>query len=213
MFLYRRHPDYSIPVQNNRLEGVDKVQTKDVEHKSQKNKSHLIWGLVFGILFGFLLQKGGVTKYDVIIGQLLLSDFTVLKIMLSAVLTGMIGIYLMKNLGWVELYPKSGSVGSNIIGGLIFGVGFALLGYCPGTIAGAIGNGYLDALVGGLAGIVIGSGIFAALYPRLKSGILKKGDFGNITLPQLFKVNEWVVVIPIAVLILLLLIWLEHAGL
>ncbi len=192
---------------------MDKVQTKDVEHKSQKNKSHLIWGLVFGILFGFLLQKGGVTKYDVIIGQLLLSDFTVLKIMLSAVLTGMIGIYLMKNLGWVELYPKSGSVGSNIIGGLIFGVGFALLGYCPGTIAGAIGNGYLDALVGGLAGIVIGSGIFAALYPRLKSGILKKGDFGNITLPQLFKVNEWVVVIPIAVLILLLLIWLEHAGL
>jgi len=60
----------------------------------------------------------------VIIGQLLLSDFTVLKIMLSAVLTGMIGIYLMKTLGWIKLNLKSGSMGSNIIGGLIFGVGF-----------------------------------------------------------------------------------------
>ncbi|MGD1076509.1 MAG: YeeE/YedE thiosulfate transporter family protein [Thermodesulfovibrionales bacterium] len=189
------------------------MQTKDAENKSQKDKSRRIWGLVFGILFGFLLQKGGATKYDVIIGQLLLSDFTVLKIMLSAVLTGMIGIYLMKALGWVELYPKSGSMGSNIIGGLIFGVGFAVLGYCPGTIAGAIGNGYLDAMVGGLAGILIGTGIFAALSPWLKRGILKKGDFGNVTLPQLFKVNDWVVVVPIAVLILLLLIWMERVGL
>jgi len=213
MFFYWRHSDYSIPLQSNRLEGVGNMQTKDAENKSQKDKSRRIWGLVFGILFGFLLQKGGATKYDVIIGQLLLSDFTVLKIMLSAVLTGMIGIYLMKALGWVELYPKSGSMGGNIIGGLIFGVGFALLGYCPGTIVGAIGNGYLDALVGGLAGILIGTAIFAALYPRLKSGILKKGDFGNVTLPQLFKVNDWVVVVPIAVLILLLLIWMERVGL
>ena len=118
----------------------------------------------------------------------------------------------MKTLGWVELNPKSGSMGSNITGGLIFGVGFGVLGYCPGTIAGAIGNGYLDALVGGFAGILIGTGIFAALYPRLK-GILKKGDFGNMTLPQLFNVNEWVVVVPVAVLIFLLLIWLERVGL
>jgi hypothetical protein len=189
------------------------MQIKESENKSNKDKSPLIWGLVFGILFGFLLQKGGATKYDVIIGQLLLSDFTVLKIMLSAVLTGMIGIYLMKTLGWVELNPKSGSMGINIIGGLIFGVGFAVLGYCPGTIVGAIGNGYLDALVGGLAGILIGTGIFAALYSRLKTGILKKGDFGNMTLPQLFKVNDWVVVVPVAVLIFLLLIWLERVGL
>jgi hypothetical protein len=189
------------------------MRTEAAENKSKKDNSPLIWGLVFGILFGFLLQKGGATTYDVIIGQLLLSDFTVLKIMLSAVLTGMIGIYLMKTLGWVELNPKSGSMGSNITGGLIFGVGFGVLGYCPGTIAGAIGNGYLDALVGGFSGILIGTGIFAALYPRLKGGILKKGDFGNMTLPQLFNVNEWVVVVPVAVLIFLLLIWLERVGL
>lgn len=187
--------------------------TNEAGKQVRKDRSPLAWGLAFGIVFGFLLHKGGATKYDVIIGQLLLTDFTVVKIMLSAVLTGMIGIHAMKTLGWVELYPKSGSVGKSVVGGLIFGIGFAVLGYCPGTIAGAIGNGYLDALVGGLAGILIGAGLFAALYPRLSQGILSKGDFGDVTLPRLLKVNEWIVVIPVAVLILVLLYRLERAGL
>lgn len=179
----------------------------------KKSTSSLLWGLAVGIVFGFLLQKGGATDYDVIVGQLLLTDFTVLKIMLSAVVTGMIGVHTMKALGWVELDTKAGSAGMNVIGGLVFGVGFAVLGYCPGTIAGAIGNGALDALVGGLAGILIGSGLFAALYPRLSQGILRKGEFGDLTLPRLFKVNEWVVIVPAAAVIVLFLFWLERAGL
>ncbi len=189
------------------------MQTNKPVYTSHTQRAPLVWGLLFGIVFGFLLQKGGATKYDIIIGQLLLVDFTIIKIMFSAVLTGMIGIYCMKAMGCVELYPKSGSAGKNIIGGLIFGIGFALLGYCPGTIAGAIGNGYLDAIVGGLSGILIGAGLFAALYPRLSKGILNKGDFGDLTLPQLFKVNEWVVIIPVAALILFSLYLLEQAGL
>ena len=172
----------------------------------------LLWGFVFGVVFGFLLQKGGVTKYDVIIGQLLLEDHTVLKIMLTAVLTGMIGIHLMKSLGWARLYPKPGSVGANVVGGLIFGVGFAVLGYCPGTIAGAVGNGYLDALFGGIVGIVAGAGIFAALYPKLRGGVLLKGDWGDATIPRLLKVNEWAVVVPAAVLIYFVLRWLDGLG-
>lgn len=179
---------------------------------NKSDKAPLVWGLLFGIVFGFLLHKGGATKYDVILGQLLLTDFTVVKIMLSAVITGMLGIHFMKARGWVTLSIKSGSLGMNVVGGLIFGVGFAVLGYCPGTIAGAVGNGYLDALVGGLAGIIVGSGLFAALYPRLKNGILAKGDFGDLTLPRLFKVNDWVVVVPVAVGLVLLLVGLELAG-
>ncbi len=188
------------------------MQTRDSMEKKSVDMSPLLWGLAFGIVFGFLLQKGGATKYDVIVGQLLLTDFTVVKIILSAILTGMIGIYAMKTLGWVELHPKSGSAGMNIIGGLIFGVGFAVLGYCPGTIAGAIGNGYLDAMVGGLAGIMIGAGLFAALYPRLSQGILTKGDFGDLTLPRVFEVNDWIIVVPAAMVIFLVLYWLERAG-
>ena len=178
-----------------------------------KTRSSLAWGFVFGIIFGFLLQKGGVTKYDVILGQLLLEDFTVIKIMLSAVVTGMIGIHLMKSLGWIQLNPKSGSWGKNALGGLIFGLGFAVLGYCPGTIAGAVGNGYLDALIGGLIGIIVGSGLFASLYPRLKDGILRKGDFGNLTLPRLLKVNDWIVIVPLSALLILVLYLLERSGL
>lgn len=189
------------------------MQNKSLVEKKSTQWSPLILGFIFGIVFGFLLQKGGVTKYDVIVGQLLLTDFTVLKIMLTAVIVGMPGIYLMKQFGWVELYPKSGSVGMNVIGGLIFGVGFALLGYCPGTIAGAIGNGYLDAAIGGLAGIWIGTGSFAALYPRLNDGILKIGDYGDISLPKLLKMNEWVVIGLVEILIIVLLIWLEKMGL
>ena len=181
--------------------------------KSDNKGITLIWGLIFGIVFGFLLQKGGVTKYDIILGQLLLKDFTVLKVMISAVVTGMVGIYFMKSMGWVLLSPKPGSAGMNILGGLIFGIGFAVLGYCPGTIAGAVGNGYLDALIGGVGGIVIGAGIFAAVYPRLKDQILNKGYFGTVTLPELLKVNPWVVIVPFSAILVLLLYWIEKSGL
>lgn len=188
------------------------METKTQTPGVVKDKRPLFYGLGFGILFGFLLHKGGVTKYDVIVGQLLLNDFTVLKIMLSAVVTGMIGIYFMKSLGWIKLSLKGGSVGMNVLGALIFGVGFAVLGYCPGTIAGAIGNGYLDAIVGGLIGILLGTWIFAVMYPKLKDGILKMGDYGDITFPRLFKVNDWVVVVPVAAMIILLLLWIERSG-
>lgn len=185
------------------------METKKQVSETTQDKRPLLFGLGFGIIFGFLLHKGGATKYDVIVGQLLLTDFTVLKIMLSAVATGMIGIYFMKSRGWITLSLKSGSVGKNVIGALIFGIGFAILGYCPGTIAGAIGNGYLDAITGGLAGILLGTWIFALMYPKLKDGILKKGDFGDITIPRLLKVNDWVVVVPAVALIILLLLWIE----
>ena len=179
----------------------------------ENKKAQLAIGFAAGIVFGFLLQKGGVTKYDVIIAQLLLEDFTVVKVMLSAVVTGMIGVHLLRELGLAQLHPKPGSVGTSVLGGLIFGVGFGLLGYCPGTVAGAIGNGYLDALLGGAIGMLIGAGLFAALYPKLEAGILRKGDFGALTLPELFRVNAWMLVAPVAVALVLLLWIIERAGL
>ncbi len=138
-----------------------------------------ILGLVFGIIFGIFLQKGGATQYEIIMNQLLLTDFTVVKIMMTAVVTGMIGVHILKSLGLAQLDPKPGSVGMNVIGGLVFGVAFATLGYCPGTAFGAVGNGYLDALVGGVIGMLVGSILFAALYPRINTTILQKGSFGN----------------------------------
>lgn len=178
-----------------------------------RKTSQLTIGFCLGILFGFLLQKGGVTRYDVILGQLLLRDFTVVKVMLTAVVVGKIGVHFLKGMGMAELRPKPGSLGSSVVGGLIFGVGFALLGYCPGTMIGAIGQGSLDALFGGLLGMLIGAGLFAEFYPRLEKGILRWGDFGDLTFPQLLKVNPWWLILPVALGIMGLLYWLETSGL
>jgi hypothetical protein len=179
----------------------------------KQNSLQLVIGFFIGILFGFLLQRGGVTKYDVIIGQLLLTDFTVVKIMLTAMITGMIGVHLFRTLGIAQLHPKPGSLGSTVIGGLIFGVGFAVLGYCPGTLAGAVGQGSLDALFGGLMGILIGAGLFSEAYPKLERGILSRGYFGELTFPQYFKVNPWFLIIPLVLGIVGVLFWFEHSGL
>jgi uncharacterized membrane protein YedE/YeeE len=179
----------------------------------EKKNLQLVLGLLIGIIFGFLLQKGGVTDYNVIIGQLLLTDFTVVKIMLAASITGMLGVHLLRSLGLAQLHPKPGSFGASVIGGLLFGIGFGILGYCPGTVAGAVGQGALDALFGGVIGMVIGAGIFAALYPKLQQTILSKGDFGELTLPTLFKVNAWILVIPVATALIALLWWMEQLGL
>ncbi|MDD3420905.1 MAG: YeeE/YedE thiosulfate transporter family protein [Methanocellales archaeon] len=179
----------------------------------ENKKVQLIIGLVLGIFFGFFLQKGGVTNYNIIIGQLILTDFTVFKVMLSAVIVGMLGVYLLRSLGFAQLHLKQGSIGSTVIGGLIFGVGFAVLGYCPGTAAGAVGQGSLDALFGGVVGMLIGTGLFAAMYPKLQRKILNKGYFGDVTFPQLLKVNPWVVVITFAILLTAFLFWMENIGL
>jgi hypothetical protein len=179
----------------------------------ENKRVQLPLGLAIGILFGFLLQRGGAGEYEVIIGQLLLTDFTVVKIMLSAAIVGMLLVYLSRSLGLVRLHPKPGSVGTSVIGGLVFGAAFAILGLCPGTVAAAVGQGNLDALFGGVVGVLLGSWLFATFYPKLQKPILTKVNFGSVTLPELLKVNVWAVVIPAAVLLTVLLVVLESVGL
>jgi len=170
--------------------------------------------LGLGFCFGFLLQKGGVCEYEVILGQLLLRDFTVVKVILTAIVTGMIGIYALRSAGRVSLHKKPGSLGASVPGPLIFGAGFALLGYCPGTAVGAVGHGALDALVGGVAGITLGAGLYAAAFPWLERRVLNVGDFGDRTLIDVMGVRRpWVVVAPAAAAIVAVLWLLERGGL
>lgn len=171
-------------------------------------------GLVFGILFGFLLQRGGATYNSVIWGQLLLYDFTVVKIMLSAILVGMIGFQLLRSLGLTDAHVADPSLGTQLAGGLIFGLGFGLLGLCPGTVAGAIGRGSVDALVGGAVGLVIGTGLFATVYPRIGKRIGRIVPLPWRTVADLLGgVNPWFAVVPAAVLILVVFWVLESLGL
>jgi hypothetical protein len=171
----------------------------------------LIYGLVTGIFFGFFLQKGRVLRYDKQLGALRLMDMTIVKFMLSTVLVGMVGIYLLKDLGLVKLSVKSTNLGGNIIGGLLFGAGWGLLGYCPGTSAGALGEGRWDALWG-IIGMLVGAAIFAEVYSSLKTNVLTWGNFGEITLPQLLGLSHWVIVPVFIVGALVLFWWFEKKG-
>lgn len=172
----------------------------------------LIYGLITGILFGFLLQKGRVLRYDKQMGALRLQDMTIVKFMLSSILVGMIGVYLLKDMGLASLSIKPAILGANLLGGLIFGVGWGLLGYCPGTSAGALGEGRWDALWG-IGGMLAGAALFAEAYPFLKSNVLTWGNLGKLTLPQVLGVNHWFIIPLFLLASLSLFFWLEKKGL
>jgi uncharacterized protein len=129
----------------------------------------MIKAALFGAIFGFLLQKGGVTKYHVLIGQLRLEDFTVIKVMLSAIITAMIGHRILLKKNQVKTHIKPFQPLANIGGGIIFGAGFALAGFCPGTGAAALGQGDFETIFY-IVGMLVGSYLYAesSSYLELK---------------------------------------------
>jgi uncharacterized membrane protein YedE/YeeE len=172
----------------------------------------LIYGLITGIIFGFLLQKAQVLRYDKQIGALRFLDMTIVKFMLSAIVVAAIGIYLFKDLGVIKLSMKSTSIGALVVGGLLFGIGWGLLGYCPGTAGGALGEGRIDGLWG-ILGMLCGGALYAAIYPYVKTNIISIGNYGKISVPQIIGINHWIVVIVLAVLTLILFRFFEKKKL
>jgi uncharacterized membrane protein YedE/YeeE len=172
----------------------------------------LLYGLITGIIFGFLLQKARVIRYDKQLGALRLIDMTIVKFMLSTILVAMVGTYLLKDLGLVKLSIKPTILGGVILGGLIFGIGWGFLGYCPGTSAGALGEGRYDA-IWGIIGMLVGAGVYAEAYPGMKKTVLTWGDLGKITFPQILGVNHWILIAIVVIGGLLLFRWFEKKGL
>ena len=172
----------------------------------------LFLGLITGLFFGFFLQKGQALRYDRQLGMLRLKDFTILKLMVSAILIGMVGIYFFVDMGWGKLSIKPTVLGANILGGLLFGLGWGMLGYCPGTAVGATGEGRWDAFWGGILGMLAGAGIFAEVYPFIKDSLLKRGDLGKITLPNLLGIPHWVVILGMWALLGTFLILIERRS-
>ena len=150
----------------------------------------LALGLITGMIFGVLLQKGRVAKYEVILGQFLLKDWKVIKIMGTAVVVGAIGIYALLPSAAVMLHVKPLVWGGVLIGGLCFGAGMAILGYCPGTGVAACGEGRKDAYIGSL-GMLFGAGLYVAVYPSLTAFLQNFGGEGNITFPEITGTNPW----------------------
>ena len=175
-------------------------------------KPDLIYGLVTGVIFGVLMQRAEVARYDRQLGALRLKDLTIVKFMLSTVAVAMVGTYLLKDMGLARLSVKPMIMGAVIPGGILFGLGWALLGYCPGTSAAALGEGRLDALWG-ILGMLFGAGLYAETYPMVKKTLLTMGDYGKITIPEVLGVNHWIVIAVFLVLFLALFRWAEKKGL
>lgn len=169
-------------------------------------------GLATGILFGFLLQKGRVLRFDKQVGAMLLKDMTIIKFMLSAILVGMVGVLLLSDLEIIKLSHKPMNVGAVVLGGALFGAGWAVMGFCPGTSVGALGEGRWHAVFA-ILGMLAGAALYAELYPFFKSTVLAWKNFGKLGLPEAFGISHWLIVSLFGGGIVALFFWFEKKRL
>lgn len=158
------------------------------------------------------MQKARVLRYEKQVGALLFKDMTIFKFMLSAIIVGMFGIMALYDLDVITLSHKSMNLGGVLLGGALFGVGWAVMGFCPGTSVGAIGEGRWHAIFGAL-GMVVGAGIYAEMYPFFKATVLSWADFGKIGLPEALGLSHWIVASVLAASFVWLFRWFERRGL
>lgn len=175
------------------------------------NDAHIL-GLATGSVFGFLLQRGRVLRFEKQLGAMMFQDMTIMKFMLSAMMVGMVGIYLMADAGLISLSIKSMNVGAIVIGGTVFGLGWAIAGYCPGTAPGALCEGRLHALFA-IAGMLTGASLYARTYPALKATVLSWLEAGRITLPEVLDLSHWTVIACFWIVSLLFFLLFEKKGL
>ena len=160
----------------------------------------LLWSAVaFGLVFGFLLHRGGVTDFDVIVRLFQFRDFTVLKVMMTAIAVGGVGIAVLHGQDLAQYHIKATNLLAVGLGAAIFGVGMVLYGYCPGTGLAAIATGRLDALAG-LAGMIVGGIAYALTFDWVAANILPVGAYGKLRLPELLGLPEWVCYVGLVVM-------------
>lgn len=141
--------------------------------------------LVVGLFFGFWLERAGFGSSRRLASFFYLRDFAVLRVMFSALVTAALGLWIGDAFGWIDataLYRMETHYGAAALGGALFGVGFVVGGWCPGTAWVGLASLRVDALVF-LAGAVLGSGAYAALWPAL-APIQDVGARGVCTLPE-----------------------------
>jgi uncharacterized protein len=168
----------------------------------------VIIGLVTGVVFGFALEKSRVFEPGVIVSQMQLRSFLMLKVFLAAVVTGLFVLAILNGAFGVKLNVKPLLFKANIIGGLILGVGITLAGACPGTTLAQIGAGYRDAwfiLIGGLTGALF----YGYMDAPITQFFAETGD--KIGFDQLFGVPFWLAATAFAVGLIVVLANLERA--
>lgn len=153
--------------------------------------------LLLGLGFGFALERAGFGSARKLTAVFYLWDMAVVKVMFTAIVTTMAGLFLLSAGGWMdlsELYIEPTSYPAQILGGLIFGAGFIVGGYCPGTSLSAAATGRKDGMLF-ILGMFCGVMAYAELTPGLEDWI-KAGSQGELTLPTLTGIGMgwWVLV-------------------
>ena len=186
----------------------------------------MLSGLVVGIIFGFVLQRGRFCMNSAFRDIIVMKEYTLLKAVALAIIVQMIGFHLIATMGLIQLNPKPLYWGAMIFGGFIFGVGMVLAAGCASGTTYRVGEGMIGSFIA-LLGLMIGGlitsgGALAWLNSDLKSGAFKvitTGDLGispgpllregntSLTLANVFGLDPWIFVVIIAIVILAVLIW------
>ena len=165
------------------------------------DEASLIVAFITGIGFGFFLERAGFGNARLLAAQFYFRDLRVLKVMFTAIVTAMVGLYVLSRAGLMDLsliYLTPTFLVPQIVGGLILGVGFIIGGYCPGTSCVSAATGRIDGMVY-VAGMIGGLVGFAEIYPHI-ARFTKITSMGKITLPQLLNIPYGVIVFAVVVM-------------
>jgi uncharacterized membrane protein YedE/YeeE len=172
-----------------------------------------IVALILGVFFGFALNKAGLTKYHKIVNVFRFTDMAVLKFMMTALVVSMSGLYGLRGLGLITFPAVPATyIAGNLVGGLIFGFGMALSGYCPGTCAAGAGEGKLDYIVPGLLGFLTGAVIYGMTYESVFPSISAIANYGNVVMPDLWNLDPFLTVFAFSLMSLLLFYLIDRVG-
>lgn len=167
----------------------------------------ILIGLATGIVFGFALEKSRVFEPGIIVEQMQLRNFIMLKVFLAAVITGLVVLAVLNGVFGVPLQLKPLLLRADIVGGLILGAGIALAGACPGTSMAQLGAGYKDAwfiVLGGIAGAMA----YGYFHEPITAVLPEKGD--KIAFDQLLGLPFWMVALALAAVLAAFLVVLER---
>ncbi|MFA3782673.1 YeeE/YedE thiosulfate transporter family protein [Melioribacteraceae bacterium 4301-Me] len=149
------------------------------------NEVSLILAFVIGIAFGFALERGGFGNARILAAQFYFTDMRVLKVMFTAIVTAMLGVYYLTWIGWLDLslvYISDTYMLPQALGGFILGVGFVIGGYCPGTSVVSFASGRLDGLIF-ILGVMFGIFVFGVVFPLINS-FYYSTYMGKVTLQE-----------------------------
>lgn len=140
---------------------------------------------MLGVIFGAIMQLGFLDRLSKVIGAFLLKDLTIPKALMVAMGIGAVFLYTAEYFGLIQFHIKPFYPVGVALGGLVFGIGMVVVGYCPGSMPEAVGEGRMDAFLGIVSGI-IGGVIFTVLYPFYHTSFLHGETIGKPTLTDLF---------------------------